>query len=92
MQERELLDYDGAAAALNCTPRLVRRLVETRQIDVVKVGKLVRFEPEAIDAYIERRRRQAVLDGFGQATTRAQVPGRRPDAGQAGGSRVPAET
>ncbi len=55
-----LLDYDGAAALLACTPRMVRKLAETRQIESVKVGTLVRFEPAAIDRYIEAHRRPAV--------------------------------
>jgi excisionase family DNA binding protein len=57
-----LLDYDGAALLLGCTPRMVRKLVETRQLDSVKVGRLVRVEPEAITRYIERHRRPAVTD------------------------------
>ena len=56
----QLLDYDQAAPILCCTPRLVRKLTETRQLDSVKVGRLVRIEPEAIDRYIESHRRKAV--------------------------------
>jgi excisionase family DNA binding protein len=55
-----LLDYDGAAERICTTPRHVRKLVEERQIDSVKVGALVRLEPAAIDEYIARRRRPAV--------------------------------
>jgi len=55
-----LLDWDGAAALLNTTPRHVQKLVETRQLDHVKVGKLVRIEPQAIVDYIERQRRPAI--------------------------------
>jgi hypothetical protein len=58
---RELLDYPGAAQFLGCTPRLVRKLVETRQLDSVVVGsRLVRIEPAAILRFIERHRREAV--------------------------------
>jgi len=39
---------------------MVRKLVETRQLASVKVGSLVRIEPEAIEDYVERRRRPAV--------------------------------
>jgi excisionase family DNA binding protein len=56
----ELLDYDEAAEPLHCSPRLVRKLVETRQLDSVKVGRLVRIEPAAIQRYIERHRREAI--------------------------------
>jgi excisionase family DNA binding protein len=55
-----LLDYEGAADLLFCTPRLVRKLAETRQIDSVKVGRLVRIEPEAIERYKDAHRRKAV--------------------------------
>lgn len=55
-----LLDYDQAAENLGCTPRLVRKLVETRQLDSVKVGRLVRIEPDAIGRYVEAHRRKAV--------------------------------
>ncbi len=55
-----LLDYDGVAELLNCTPRLVRKLVETRQIDSIKVGRLVRVERAAVARYIEAQRRKAV--------------------------------
>jgi len=52
----ELLDFESAAPLLLCTPRMVRKLVETRQIAHVKVGRLVRIEPEAIADYIDRHR------------------------------------
>lgn len=55
-----LLTYDAAAPILGCTPRMVRKLVETRQLESVKVGTLVRIEPAAIGRYIEARRRPAV--------------------------------
>jgi excisionase family DNA binding protein len=55
-----LLDYETAAPLLRCSPRMVRKLVETRQIESVKVGALVRIEPDAITRYIERNRRPAV--------------------------------
>jgi len=55
-----LLDYEQASIELCCSTRLVRKLVETRQLESVKVGRLVRLEPEAIARYIERNRRPAV--------------------------------
>ena len=55
-----LHDYESAAPILNCSPRMVRKLVETRQLESVKVGALVRIEDSAIEAFIERNRRQAV--------------------------------
>jgi len=55
-----LLDYEQAAEILGCTPRLVRKMVETRALDSVKVQRLVRIEPDAIARYIESHRRKAV--------------------------------
>jgi excisionase family DNA binding protein len=60
VSDPRLLDYEGVAKQLVCTPRFVRKLVETRQIASVKVGSLVRIEPSAIEDYIERNRRGAV--------------------------------
>jgi len=55
-----LLDYEGAAELLGCSPRLVRKLVETRQLDHVKVGRLTRVEAAAVARYIDQHRRVAV--------------------------------
>ena len=44
---------------LRCTPRMVRKLTETRQVDSVKVGTLVRYERAALDRYIAAHRRPA---------------------------------
>ena len=57
---RRLLDYTASAEQLGCTPRLVRKLVETRQLASVKVGSLVRIEPSEIERFIERNRRDAI--------------------------------
>lgn len=55
-----LLDYEQAAELLGVTPRLVRKLVETRRLDSVKVGRLPRIEPAAVQRFIEANRRAAV--------------------------------
>jgi len=55
-----LLDYEGTAALMKCSPRMVRKLVESRQLASVKVGSLVRVDPDDVAAYIERHRRPAV--------------------------------
>jgi excisionase family DNA binding protein len=54
-----LLTYEQVAEVLNCTPRLVRKLVETRQLESVKVARLVRIEPAACERFIESHRRKA---------------------------------
>jgi excisionase family DNA binding protein len=56
-----LFDYDQAAEILGCTPRLVRKLVETRQLASVKVGALVRIDPDDLAEYVDRQRRDAVV-------------------------------
>lgn len=55
-----LLDYAGAAEYLATTERHVRQLWNQREIAAVKVGKLVRFQPADLDAYIRRRKVEAV--------------------------------
>jgi excisionase family DNA binding protein len=57
-----LHDYASAASALHCSPRLVRALVERRELESVRVGRLVRIEEEAIRRYIDRRRCPAQQD------------------------------
>ena len=47
---------DEVAERLKTTARFVRRLVAERRIEYVKVGRLVRFTPEAVTDYIERNR------------------------------------
>jgi excisionase family DNA binding protein len=54
-----LLDYTAAAERMQVTERMVRKLVETRQLASVKVGRLVRLEPSAIQSYIDCHRREA---------------------------------
>ncbi len=52
----DLLTNEDVAARLRTTPRFVRRLVAERRIAYVKVGRLVRFEPAAVEAYIAANR------------------------------------
>jgi excisionase family DNA binding protein len=51
---------EDVARRLRSTTRFVRRLVAERRIEYVKVGRLVRFEPAAVAAYIEANRVQPV--------------------------------
>lgn len=55
-----LLDEAGAGIYLGTTPRHIRALWQRREIAAVKVGRLVRFRPEDLDAYIARQRVEAV--------------------------------
>ncbi|MDR7278681.1 helix-turn-helix domain-containing protein [Catenuloplanes atrovinosus] len=52
----ELLTPIEVAARLKSTTRFVRRLVSERRIAYVKVGRLVRFEPADVEAYIRAQR------------------------------------
>jgi excisionase family DNA binding protein len=51
-----LLDVDAVAEALGVTPRHIRRLVAERRIPFLKVGKFVRFDPGALDIWLDQRR------------------------------------
>jgi excisionase family DNA binding protein len=54
-----LVEEEVANDFLRCTPRMVRKLTETRQLESVKVGSLVRYERAAVERYIASRRRPA---------------------------------
>jgi excisionase family DNA binding protein len=54
-----VLTITEAATYLNVTVRFMRRLVEERRIAFVKVGRLVRFEPAALDAFLDAGRVEA---------------------------------
>ncbi len=51
--ECPLLNVDELAERLNISVRHVRRLVAERRIPYLKVGHLLRFEPAAIDAWVQ---------------------------------------
>lgn len=55
-RRRELIDIDAVAGRLDVTQRFVRRLVAERRIAFIKVGHYVRFDPDDVDEWIERRR------------------------------------
>jgi len=68
-----LLDVEGVAARLNLSVRHVRRLVAERRIPFLKVGSLLRFDPEQIDAWL----RSLTICGFevsAEAETLPQPP------------------
>ena len=47
-----LLDIGDAAECLGTTERHIRALIADRKIDYIKVGRLVGFDPSALDAWI----------------------------------------
>ena len=48
-----LLDVTGLAERLGVTERFVRRLVAERRIPFLKLGKFVRFDPQAIEFWLD---------------------------------------
>ena len=50
------MDCAQAGEYLGTGERFVRRLVAERRIPFVKLGKLVRFKPDDLDAWIEANR------------------------------------
>jgi excisionase family DNA binding protein len=58
--QKPLFDVEQAAIALSVTPRHVRRLWQLRQLAGIKVGRLVRFSEEDLEAYIARQRVEAI--------------------------------
>ena len=51
-----LIDIATVAERLGVKVRYVRRLVAERRIEYVKVGRLIRFDPAEVDAWIDRGR------------------------------------
>jgi excisionase family DNA binding protein len=55
-----LLDIDDVAESLGVTPRHIQRLVAERRIPFVKVGRFVRFDPAALDVWLDQQRVEPV--------------------------------
>jgi excisionase family DNA binding protein len=51
-----MLTPEEAAERLNVTLRFIRRLCHERRVPYTKVGKLVRFDPDELEAWIADRR------------------------------------
>ena len=52
----QLLTIDQLAERLGITVRHVRRLVAEKRVPYLKVGKLVRFDPDEIKQWLASRR------------------------------------
>ena len=50
---RQLLDNEEAARVLGCTPGTLRVWVSRRRIPFVRIGRLVRFDPDALENFIQ---------------------------------------
>jgi excisionase family DNA binding protein len=57
---RPPLNLAGAAEYLGTTSRHVRRLVQERRIPFIKVGHLVRLDPDDLDQWLLANRVEAV--------------------------------
>lgn len=49
-----LCDVRGAAAALGLSAFTVRKWVRERRIPIVRLGRAIRFDPRALERFIER--------------------------------------
>ena len=52
-----LIDLPAVAARLGVNNRFVRRLVAEDRITFYKVGRLLRFDPPEVEAWLDRSRR-----------------------------------
>ena len=50
-----LLTIKDVARFLNCSKRTVQRLIDSRDLEVVRIGRSVRVRPEALKAFIESK-------------------------------------
>jgi excisionase family DNA binding protein len=50
-----LLTLDAVAEALSVTRRHVQRLVAERRIPFLKVGRFIRFDPAALNVWLEEQ-------------------------------------
>lgn len=55
--EHRLLTVDQAAEYLQVSSRWVRRILREGHLKGVKIGKLWRVEPEALEEYVKARRK-----------------------------------
>lgn len=58
----ELLDIDQLARRLGTSHRHIRRLIAEQRIPYLKVGRLVRFDPEEINEWLDSTRKPAQIN------------------------------
>lgn len=54
-----LVDTDEAAAALGISRRKLQELVSSREIDFIKIGRSIRFDPADIERFKDAHRVRA---------------------------------
>jgi excisionase family DNA binding protein len=59
VDRRRLLDIGAVAEQLGTSVRHIRRLVQERRIPVVRVGRLIRFDPLDLEAWLDDHRSSA---------------------------------
>ncbi|MGH9154883.1 MAG: helix-turn-helix domain-containing protein [Acidimicrobiales bacterium] len=53
-----LIDLPAVAARLGVNDRYVRRLVAEQRIPFIKFGRLLRFDPAELEAWVDRARQR----------------------------------
>lgn len=72
--DANLLDTPALAAWLSINTRHVRRLIQERRIPFIKVGRLVRFDPEAIERWLDENRSDRQTTAASRPLPTATVP------------------
>jgi excisionase family DNA binding protein len=67
VERRRLLDIDAVAEQLCTSVRHIRRLVQERRIPVVRVRRLVRFDPVDVDAWLDEHHPKVIQHRLGHA-------------------------
>ena len=57
--DMKLLTPSQVAALLGVSRPMIYKLMKAKELDIVRVGTSPRFEPQAIQDYIERQRKPA---------------------------------
>ncbi len=72
---RTLWDIGTVATRLGVETRHVRRLVSERRIPFIKWGRLLRFDPSEIEAWLDEARRPPAAGAVLDAVARSRHPG-----------------
>ena len=67
---RDLIDVSAAAERLGVSVRYVRRLVAERRIPYFKLGHLLRFDVEEVDAWLERAKVSEIVPSMASPNRR----------------------
>lgn len=59
MKPRRIVTRPDVAAYLATSERNIRHLVETRRIPFVRVGRLIRFDLDQVDAWLDEHTTEA---------------------------------